>query len=102
MDKLILEDGEYITEFPKKRFNKKPSPKSQDILAPIPGVIVELKKKEGDVIISGETVLTLDAMKMENGITSNSAGRIEKIFVKVGDKVKKNDILMKLVIGGRK
>ncbi len=96
MDKLILEDGEYITEFPDKKIRAEKANNPYLIASPIPGVIIEVKKKETDAVSSGETIIILEAMKMENEIISEVKGKIEKIFVKVGNKVGKNDILVKV------
>lgn len=98
MDKLILEDGVYTTEVPRKSkvefLKKNPS----EIRTPIPGIIVDIRKKIGDRVKPDETVIVLDAMKMENELISTHSGIVEKIFVRTGDKVGKNDMLMKLTM----
>lgn len=98
---LILEDGAYTTEIPSKKSAPRSSagarrPNPLEISAPIPGVIFAVLKKEGDTVAAGESVLYLEAMKMENELLSTVSARIEKIAVKVGDRVKKNDILVRL------
>ena len=55
--------------------------------APLPGVIVDVKVKPGDEIKRGDTVVILDAMKMENNITSDRAGRVSEICVTPGESV---------------
>lgn len=55
--------------------------------APLPGVIVDVKVKPGDEIKRGDTVVILDAMKMENNITSDRAGKIAEICVAPGESV---------------
>ena len=55
--------------------------------APLPGVIVDVKVKPGDEIKRGDTVVILDAMKMENNITSDRAGKIAEICVVPGESV---------------
>jgi oxaloacetate decarboxylase alpha subunit/pyruvate carboxylase subunit B len=63
------------------------------LIAPMPGMIVGLDKKEGDKVNEGETILILEAMKMENALPAPISGTITKINLGVGDHVAKNDIL---------
>ena len=63
------------------------------LTAPMPGMIVGLEKQEGDQVNEGETVMVLEAMKMENGLPAPTSGTISKISFGVGDHVKKNDVL---------
>ncbi len=63
------------------------------LIAPMPGMIVGVNKKEGDQVSEGETILILEAMKMENALPSPVTGIIKKINLGVGDQVAKNDIL---------
>ena len=53
--------------------------------APLPGRIIDIIVKVGDTICEGQDVLTLEAMKMENVIPSDYAGRVKQILVQVGD-----------------
>jgi len=62
----------------------------------MPGTIVSLKIKVGDSVKVGDVVCVLEAMKMENEITSPTAGIIEEIKVKEGDRVDKGKALVKI------
>jgi pyruvate carboxylase len=64
--------------------------------APMPGVIVSLKVKEGDIIKEGDAVATLSAMKMETSIPATSSGVVKRVVVNVGDKVDGDDLLMEI------
>ncbi len=57
------------------------------IVAPIPGVVVELLVAVGDRVESGAIVARLEAMKMQNNILTSSAGRVKQILVAAGDEV---------------
>ena len=78
---------------------KEPAPAAVDdsggtpLIAPMPGMIVGLDKKEGDKVNEGETILILEAMKMENALPAPISGTITKVNLGVGDHVAKNDIL---------
>ena len=64
--------------------------------APLPGRILEIKVKEGDEVAEGQEVAVLEAMKMENTITSNYKGRVKQLFVQPGDTVATDAPLIEL------
>ena len=66
----------------------------QILVAPIPGLITGFKINEGDKISTGDGLLTLEAMKMENEIKSNFDGVVRKIFVEQGAAVEKGQKLL--------
>jgi len=61
--------------------------------APMPGMIVKYEKNVGDTVKIGDTIVILEAMKMENALPAPVAGTIKAINFKSGDSVAKNDIL---------
>ncbi|MFH1102261.1 MAG: pyruvate carboxylase subunit B [Pseudomonadota bacterium] len=61
--------------------------------APMPGMIVSYKKNVGDQVTEGETVVILEAMKMENALPAPVSGVIKCINFKSGDSVAKNAVL---------
>lgn len=67
------------------------------IIAPIPGLIMEVMVKVGDRVSAGQVVLTMEAMKMLNNITASVAGIVREIRVQKGSEVATGDVLV--VIG---
>lgn len=67
---------------------------SGEVRAPIPGVIVTIPVKEGDVVKKGQTIIIIEAMKMESEIASPFDGKIGKIHVKERSLVQEGDLLM--------
>jgi biotin carboxyl carrier protein len=68
-----------------------------DILkAPMPGLLLKIKKKEGDSVEMGESIAILEAMKMENDIISPATGIIKEICKKEGSSVEKDEIILKI------
>jgi oxaloacetate decarboxylase alpha subunit/pyruvate carboxylase subunit B len=63
------------------------------MLAPMPGLIISFEKNVGDAVQEGESVLILEAMKMENALPSPVSGTIKAINVASGDSVAKGDVL---------
>jgi oxaloacetate decarboxylase alpha subunit/pyruvate carboxylase subunit B len=63
------------------------------LTAPMPGMIVKYEKKVGDAISQGETVVILEAMKMENALPAPAGGTIKSINFSSGDSVAKGDVL---------
>ena len=57
------------------------------IKTPLPGVIIDVKVAVGDVVKKGQTVVVLEAMKMENNITADRDGKVVAIQVAKGDTV---------------
>ena len=68
--------------------------KVQQIKAPMPGLVLNVLVAEGDEVKKGDSLLVLEAMKMENMIKSPTDGIIKKITIKQGDKVEKNEVLI--------
>ena len=67
-----------------------------DIIAPMPGTIINILVKEGDEVLEYQEVVILEAMKMENAIPTPEAGKVKEIKVKVDDKVSTDQVLMVL------
>lgn len=67
------------------------------VTAPIPGVILKVLVKVGDAVTVGQSLLVLEAMKMENNITAQSEGTVTEISVSEGDQVSDGQALV--VIG---
>ena len=63
------------------------------VTAPMPGMIVKYEKKVGDAVSQGETVVVLEAMKMENALPSPASGTIKSVNFSSGDSVAKGDVL---------
>ena len=57
------------------------------VKSPLPGVILDIKVKEGDMVKKGQTVIILEAMKMENSINADKDGKITAINVSKGESV---------------
>ncbi len=68
--------------------------KTKSVTAPIPGVIISIAVKEGDVVKQGQELCVLEAMKMKNAIRAGRAGKIAAIRVAAGDHVKHGQALM--------
>ena len=66
------------------------------IKAPLPGKILSVLIREGDVVQKDQKLMTMEAMKMENNILSDASGTIKTIKVGVGDTVLQNDVLIEI------
>jgi len=72
------------------------SKKSNDIIAPMPGLILSVNVKENQEVKEGEILLILEAMKMENAIESPKNGVVKSINIKVGNTVSKGALMIEL------
>lgn len=69
------------------------------IKSPLPGTILEIKKKVGDKVSVGDTILVMEAMKMENDIKADNNGVITAIKVNINDAVLEGDVLVEIGSG---
>lgn len=68
--------------------------KVNNVKAPMPGLIIDMKVKAGDTVKAGDPLLILEAMKMENILKSPGEGVVKSVKVKKGDTVEKNQVLI--------
>lgn len=68
--------------------------KVNEIKAPMPGLVLDVRVAVGDAVKKGDPILVLEAMKMENIIKSPTDGTVSKINVKKGIAVEKNQVLI--------
>ncbi len=66
----------------------------QAVRSPLPGTVVGVKVKAGDKVSQGDTLLVLEAMKMENNIDADTTGVVKEISIKEGDTVMEGQILV--------
>jgi biotin carboxyl carrier protein len=67
-----------------------------NIKSPMPGLIVDIRVKEGDVVEKGQSLVVLESMKMENELKAPRNGTIARIHVGKGESVEQNKILVTL------
>lgn len=72
------------------------SKKLTDIKAPMPGLVLDILVKEGDQLEEGDSILILEAMKMENVIKAPGEVTIKEVLIEKGDAVEKNQKLINL------
>ena len=70
------------------------STKVADLKAPMPGLVLDVAVSEGTTVAKGDTLLILEAMKMENAIKSPTDGVIKNIAVNKGEAVEKNQLIL--------
>jgi len=68
--------------------------KESDIKAPMPGRVLDIMLDIGSSVVKGESVLVLEAMKMENVIKSPTDGVVKRITVEKNQAVEKNEVLI--------
>ena len=69
----------------------------REIKAPMPGLVLSVNVAVGQQLSKGDSLLVLEAMKMENMLKSTTEGVIKKICVEKGDKVEKNQVLIEFI-----
>jgi pyruvate carboxylase subunit B len=95
---LNINTSLYKTRLSSRFVNRKPY-KPDDphiILSFIPGTVLDIMVEPGQEINPGDSLMILDAMKMQNQLKCKTKGRIKGIPVKKGDKVSKGSVLLEL------
>ena len=74
-----------------------PAAAGAKVTTPLPGTILDVFVNVGDAVKAGQTVVLLEAMKMENNIEADTDGTVKEVKVRKGDSVLEGDVLV--VIG---
>lgn len=85
------------TTEPKSDPKQKPQPSTssgEGVYAPMPGTILKVLVSSGQSVTEGETLIMLEAMKMENEIVAPTDGVVGEIMVQANDRVKSNQLLL--------
>ena len=95
---LNINSSLYKTRLSARFLNRKPykpaDPKM--IRSFIPGTVLDILVKKGQIVKKGDDLMILDAMKMQNKLKCSFEGTVKKIFVNKGDKVSKGTDLLEL------
>ena len=67
---------------------------SNELISPMPGLVVDILVKAGSEIKAGDGLLVLEAMKMENTLTTSRDGIVKSVLVKISDAVDKGAVLI--------
>ncbi|MCC7303788.1 MAG: acetyl-CoA carboxylase biotin carboxyl carrier protein subunit [Bacteroidia bacterium] len=66
----------------------------KELKAPMPGLVLDIRVSEGQVITKGDGVVVLEAMKMENILKAAGEAKVKKVHIKKGMTVEKNQVLV--------
>ena len=64
------------------------------VACPLPGTVLSINVKEGDTVAAGQTLVVLEAMKMENNIDAERGGVVKQVLVQAGATVMEGDVLL--------
>ncbi len=67
-----------------------------DVASPLAGTVVEVHVKAGDSVSAGQTVVTLEAMKMNTPVSAPSAGTVQSVAVQAGNAVAEGQVLLSI------
>lgn len=98
VETIIVHSAVYKTEYTKKYRGrvKWEKPNDNHIYSVIPGTVVEVFVKPGDVVKQGDTLLIVEAMKMHNTVHMPVNGTIDVVHIKPGDKIPKKFLMMEI------
>ncbi|ELW71491.1 Propionyl-CoA carboxylase alpha chain, mitochondrial [Tupaia chinensis] len=69
---------------------------SSVVRSPMPGVVVAVSVKPGDMVADGQEICVIEAMKMQNSMTAGKTGKVKSVHCKAGDTVGEGDLLVEL------
>ncbi|XP_077014705.1 propionyl-CoA carboxylase alpha chain, mitochondrial isoform X2 [Tamandua tetradactyla] len=69
---------------------------SSILRSPMPGMVVTVSVKPGDMVAEGQEICVIEAMKMQNSMTAGKTGKVKSVHCKAGDTVGEGDLLMEL------
>jgi len=95
---IIVHSAKYETTFTKKYLNRKvwEEPNFNHIKSYIPGTIIDILVKEGQVLKAGDSIIVLEAMKMYNDVQMPFKGKIVKINIDKGQKIPKDFVMIEI------
>ncbi len=85
-----------VMKEPHKKIEKKEGSTRLAIKAPLPGIIIELAVKEGDIVKKGQKLAVMEAMKMENEIKAEKDGEIVSVKISQGQSVLQDEVLIEI------
>lgn len=96
LDKLQIDDRQYETRLTRKFSGRKPyaPPDPKKLVAHIPGVIRKIYVEAGQNVARGQSLLILEAMKMQNDVVARDAGTVKAIAVAPGQMVSKGQVML--------
>jgi biotin carboxyl carrier protein len=92
---VILEDE--LSSRISSKAGAAPGDQSHVIVAPMPGLVVEVKVSAGEPVQAGQAVIIVEAMKMQNELTAAAPGVVSEVHVRSGDAVASGQTLLTLV-----
>ena len=95
---LLIGETEYFTTLTKKFENRKmwKAPNHKLVMSVIPGTILNVFVKKGDVLKKGDPLVILEAMKMRNEVDMPRDGKIKSVNVSEGEKVPKGHLIVEI------
>ncbi len=84
-----------VVKEPKPAAENSPgSGKASEVRAPLPGVIIQVLVRPGDDVNAGQTLCTLETMKMENAIKADNGGKVASVKITPGQSVLQDEVLI--------
>lgn len=66
------------------------------VKSPLPGIIIEVSVKTGDIVSKGDKLVVMEAMKMENDIKAEKDGEIRSVKINVGQSVLQDEVIIEI------
>ncbi len=95
---VFLDGDTYVFDVPDGVTDAGDSGSGDEVRAPMPGLVKQVRVKAGDKVSKGDPLAVLEAMKMEHTLTAARDGTVAEVYVADGDQVSDGDLLVSLVL----
>jgi acetyl-CoA/propionyl-CoA carboxylase biotin carboxyl carrier protein len=85
----------HLREAEEQKIHRAVGPRQAEVVSPMPGSVIAVQATSGTLVSEGDTVLVVEAMKMEHSLAAPVSGRVE-VLVSVGDQVKVDQVLARI------
>jgi 3-methylcrotonyl-CoA carboxylase alpha subunit len=86
----------FVLAVPERQARRRAAASSGDLSAQMPGQVIDVRVAEGDTVQAGQTLVVLEAMKMEFRVTAPVSGEIRRLLVAAGDVVERGQRLVEI------
>jgi propionyl-CoA carboxylase alpha chain len=93
---LVQTDDDEVEPLARHMIEKVPPDLSRFLICPMPGLLVSLQVGQGDAVVPGQPLATVEAMKMENILRAEKAGTVKELRASEGDSLAVDQVILEL------
>jgi len=95
-NELLVDGCRYVLEDATHRRARAETSKTAGLMAPMPGTVLDVRVADGEAVTKGQTLVVMEAMKMEHAIKAPCDGTVQRVLFDVGARVCAGDPLVEM------